>query len=236
MARAALDSGTAKLAATPHLHPDFPGVKVEEIASRCEFLRGELEREQIPLEVVAAAEVSLVWAMDASDEQLARASYGQRGRDLLVETPFSHGVGLDLFISQLVAKGYRITLAHPERNARFQRDLAPLEALVDQGVLLQLNAESLLGSLDGGGPRQAAREILVRGLAHVIASDGHRGSGWRPVSRLASAVEAAAELVGSDRARWMTEDAPAAVLSGAQLPEPPAIIGKPRRRRLFGLR
>ena len=41
----------------------------------------------IDLQVVSGGEVSLLWALDASDEQLLLASYGQRGQDLLIETP-----------------------------------------------------------------------------------------------------------------------------------------------------
>jgi protein-tyrosine phosphatase len=235
MARAAVESGITTIAATPHLHPDFPGVHVAEIHERCEQLRAELEREQIPLEVVSGAEVSLTWALDASDEQLAAASYRQQGHDLLIETPFSQAVGIDRFLHQLRTKGFRITLAHPERNDRFRQDTAPLAALVEQGVLLQLNADSLLGPGGGRSTKRAARELLTGGLAHVIASDGHRGSGWRPVARLAEAVEAATELVGPERANWMAQSAPAAIVNGTELPSAP-VIDRPRRtRRLFRL-
>lgn len=236
MARAAAASGTTTLAATPHLHPDFPGVLVEEIAARCERLRLELERERIQLELVSAAEISLTWALEASDAQLTAASYRQRGRDLLIETPFAQAVGIDRFLHQLQAKGYRITLAHPERNSRFQQDTRPLGALVEQGILLQLNADSLLGPGGTRSTKRAARELLTGGLAHVIASDGHRGAGWRPVTRLAAAVEAAGRLVGPERASWMAETAPAAIVSGTELPTPPAIDQPRRTRRLFGLR
>lgn len=236
MARAAVASGIGTIAATPHVHPQFPDVHIDQIAGRCEQLRQAFELEGIPLAVVPGAEVSLVWAIDATDEQLSLASYGQYGRDLLIETPFSRVVGLDRFIHQLQAKGFRVTLGHPERSPQFQNDLSPLHALVEQGVLLQLNAESLLGSGKRRGNERAARGLLDRGLAHVIASDGHRGTGWRPVTRLAEAVRAAAELIGTERAHWMAQAAPAAILEGAPLPIPPPIHKVGGRRRLFRTR
>ena len=236
MARAAAGAGTATLAATPHLHSDFPGVHVEELGERCAQLRTELERERIALTLISGAEVSLTWALDASAEQLVAASYCQQGRDLLIETPFSQAVGIDRFLHQLRAKGYRITLAHPERNSRFQRDPSPLQELVEHGVLLQVNADSLLGPGGGRTTKRAARELLTRGLAHVIASDGHRGTGWRPVTRLAEAIDAAAELVGPERAAWMAQAVPAAILAGTELPPAPAIDQSRRPRRFFGLR
>jgi protein-tyrosine phosphatase len=223
MARAAFGSGTATLATTPHLHPDFPAVRVEEIASRCQQLREDLDSAGIGLELIAGAEVSLTWALDASDEELLLASYGQRGTDLLIETPFTHVPALDRFLSPLVGKGYRITLAHPERNSACPRNAAPLKPLVEQGVLLQVNAGSLLGPGGGREVRRLSRQLVTDGLAHVIASDGHRASSWRPVTRLAEAIEVAAELVGRDRAMWMAEKAPAAILSGSELPPAPPI-------------
>src|SRR5207237_1138118 len=122
-------------------------------------------------------------------------------------------------VYELRAKGYRITLAHPERNGQLQRDDAAMRALVDQGVLLQLNAESLLGS-NPSGLRGFARRLCQDGLVHVLASDGHRATAWRPVTQLAAAVGTAAELVGPERAQWMTRAVPAAILEGADLPEP----------------
>jgi protein-tyrosine phosphatase len=224
------------IASTPHLRPDFPDVHVGELARRCLQLREAIEQEGMSLDVASGAELSLGWALDASDEQLLLASYGQRGSDLLVETPFTQLVGLDRFLYELRAKGYRITLAHPERNANFQRDDQPLQALAEQGVLFQLNADSLIGSGEGRGARRLARKLLREGLATAIASDGHRATSWRPVTRLAQAIEAVAELVGEERALWLARDAPAAVVSGGELPQAPPISNQRSRRRLFGLR
>jgi protein-tyrosine phosphatase len=180
--------------------------------------------------LVAAAEVALPWALGASDQQLVLASYGQRGTDLLIETPFVQLVGLDRLLYSLQAKGFRITLAHPERSSSFQHDPAPLHALVEAGVLLQLNAESLLGKAARGAKR-LARQLLTQELAHVIASDGHRASSWRPVTVLQDGVSAAAELVGADRAGWLSEGVPAAIVAGTELPPAPPIVGGPRQRR-----
>lgn len=235
MARAAVSVGIGTIATTPHLRSDFPDVHLEEIASRCDVVREALAREGIPLEVIPAAEVSLPWAIEATDEQLALASYGQRATDLLIETPFTGTVGLDRFLSLLRSRGYRVTLAHPERSAQFQRDHGPLRDLVDQGVLLQVNAGSLLGP-GNRGRRRLARTLLEEGLAHAVASDGHRGDHWRPVTLLADGAAAAAELVGEQRARWLAIASPGAIVVGEDLPPAPAVKKAEGRRRLFGRR
>ncbi len=78
-----MEAGIATVAATPHLRADFPLVKVDEIADRCDELQDELHRLGIRLSVVPAGEVSIGWALEASDDALRQASYGQRGTDVL---------------------------------------------------------------------------------------------------------------------------------------------------------
>lgn len=234
MARAAADVGIEVIAATPHLRADFPGVNVKELATRLLSLREALARNEIPLRVAAGAEVSLVWALEADDQHLALGSYGQRGTDLLVETPSGSAAGLDRLLYELRVRGFRVTLAHPERSPEFQREHGPLGELVSQGVLLQVNAESLLETNKRSPLRRVAERLCREGLAHAIASDGHRAASWRPVTRLADAAEAASALVGPERARWMVQAAPAAIIEGVALPQPPPITTPTRRPRLFG--
>jgi protein-tyrosine phosphatase len=221
MARAAAAASTITIAATPHLRIDFPNVKVGELADRCVALRDVIRREQIPLRIVSGAEASLSWALEASDDELTLASYDQRGTDLLIETPGEvAAIGERLY--GLRYRRFRITLAHPERSRHFQRDPKALQRLRDEGILLQVNAESLLF------PRRSATRKLAgylcrEGLAHVLASDGHRAASPRNVAVLAQGVKAAAALVGDARADWMGCVVPEAIISGEQLPDPPAI-------------
>jgi len=232
MLRAAAASGVRTVAATPHLRSDFPDVHVRELADRCEQLRQASARAGIELELVSGAEISVSWALEASDEDLRLASYGQRGHDLLIETPATNILGLDRVLHDLRVKGYRVTLAHPERNPEFRRNDATLRGLVQNGVLLQINADSLLGSRASSGPRRFARELCRTGLGHVLASDGHRAERWRPITVLPAAMGAAAELVGAERAQWMASTA-SAIIDGAPVSTPPEVVSQ-RRWRLFG--
>jgi protein-tyrosine phosphatase len=236
MARAAAEVGTWTLAATPHLRMDFPDVHLDELSGRCQTVTAELEREEIPLRIVCGAEVSLVWALEASEDQLSQATYGQRGTDLLIETPTAGVIGLEQHLYEFRLRGLRITLAHPERSSEFQRKPGQLEELVRQGILLQINSDSLLMGDRRSGTRQLAEHLCQEGLAHALASDGHRASTWRPVTTLARGVEAAAALVGPERAEWMVREAPAAIIAGEELPQPPEVVVRRRRLRRLGRR
>lgn len=233
MLRAATAAGIGTLAATPHLRSDFPRVQVDELERRCRALRDAAVLEGIEIRIVSGAEVSLVWALEASDDQLALATYDQRGTDLLIETPTFNVAGLESLLYQLRTKGLRVTLAHPERNVEFQRDPARLVDLARQGVLLQVNAEALLAGPRRSDADRLARHLCAEGLAHALASDGHRAAGWRPVGFLADAMPAAMALVGAERAHWMTQTSPAAVIAGTELPAAPQVrVGRQRRRLL----
>ena len=222
--RAAAGCGITTLAATPHVRSDFPDVKLGELAARVQALQEEAERESIAVGLVAGAEVSLLWAVEASDDELTLASYGQRGKDLLIETP--HGsAGLARLLHGLRSRGFRVTLAHPERSSEFQRDSSQLAELVRQGILLQIDAASLIGR-QRSPTRRLAATLCRGGLAHAIASDAHRAASWRPVTALADAVAAAATIVGPGRARWMVRDAPGAIVAGVAVPDPPAVDGR----------
>ncbi|HET7050352.1 MAG TPA: CpsB/CapC family capsule biosynthesis tyrosine phosphatase [Solirubrobacteraceae bacterium] len=233
MLRAAATAGIGTLAVTPHLRSDFPNVQVDELDRRCRTLRGACAREGIEIQIVCGAEVSLVWALEASDGELALATYGQRGTDLLIETPTFDVVGLESWLNQLRAKGLRVTLAHPERNVEFQRAPARLADLVRDGVLLQVNAETLLDAGRRSETHRLGRYLCSEGLAHALASDGHRAAGWRPVTCLAKAARIAAALVGPDRAHWMTHAAPEAIITGTTLPDAPEAPNGRRRHRLL---
>lgn len=233
MVRAARGAGIGTLAATPHLRSDFPDVHADELERRCRALREATAHEGIDIRIVSGAEVSLVWALEASDDQLALASYEQRGTDLLIETPTFNVVGLERLLYQLRTKGLRVTLAHPERNVEFQRDPTRLVDVTRQGVLLQVNAETLLDGAGGSDADRLARYLCAQGLVHALASDGHRGAVWRPVGSLADAIPAAVALVGPERAHWMTEISPAAIIDGAEIPAAPQLPTWRQRSRLL---
>jgi protein-tyrosine phosphatase len=227
MARAAVDAGIETMAVTPHLRSDFPEVHVEELAQRCESLREELAWAEVPLTIVAAAEVSLIWALEADEDALRLATYGQRGTDVLIETP-SDVSGLERLLGGVQARGLRVTLGHPERSYTLQGDPGRIAGLRDQGILMQVNAEAVFGRRRTPA-HSLAKRLCREGLADVIASDGHRASSWRPVTAMSAGVAAAEQLVGEPRAHWMASVAPAAIVAGEEIPEPPPIQLAKRR-------
>jgi protein-tyrosine phosphatase len=218
LAAALAGDGVGRVAATPHLRADYPDIRPEELAGRTAALQAALDAHGIALEVVTAGEVSLEWALNASDDELRLVSYGQRGLDLLIETPYGPlPPTFEELLFRITVRGYRILLAHPERNRSFQREPDRLRSLAEMGILLQLTASALASTERRSRTRKLARDLVWDGLAHVIASDSHGSVQRAPLS---AGVAAVSELVPA-RAQWMVTDVPEAILTGEPVPDPP---------------
>jgi protein-tyrosine phosphatase len=235
LARHAETDGVRVIAATPHCRPDHPGVVPAELADRCRELSQQLFDEGVLIRVVPAGEVDLVWALEASDEDLRLVSYGQKGTDLLLETPYSPlPKGFEDLLLELSLKGYRLLLAHPELNPTFQQRPERAIDLVSHGHLLQVTASSLTRSPKQSRSARLARQLVCEGFVHVLASDAH-GAGVPGRASLSEGRSVAARLIGRRRARWMVDTAPAAIIAGQPLPKPPPLTARRRGlRRLTG--
>lgn len=219
--RRAAEAGTRTIAATPHLRDDFPAVRVDAIASACTALQARVPGEW-RVRIVSGAELDLTWALAATTAQLRRASFRGRGTDLLVETPYGDlSDGFEVGLRELRSRGYRLLLAHPERNRSLQRRPERLEALAGDGVLVQLTASSLLRDPERSGSAALAHRLVRSHVATVLASDAHSAGDWRPPG-LQAAV-AVARALAPRRADWMVTVAPAAILAGTPLPAPPGV-------------
>src|SRR5690606_13962192 len=115
-------------------------------------------------------------------------------------------------VARLHALGYRILLAHPERNRTFQQAPARLSQLVRDGVLIQVTAASLVPARRRSRSHELAVQLVEQGMAHVIGSDAHSAGEFRPPN-LSSGVTAA-RAIDARVASWMVLDAPLAILAG----------------------
>jgi len=223
---AALD-GVRALVATPHLRADHPNVVPEELAGRAAGLSAEVAARGFPVEIVPGAEVDLLMAEQLPDERLALASLGGTGDTLLLETPYTElRADFEERVLRLQRRGFRLVLAHPERNRSFQERPRRLKRLVEAGVLTQITAHSVKK------PRSATSTLallaLHEGWAHVLASDAHDVRRRPP--DLYAAIERGEELLRGDTAllRWMTDTVPRALIAGEAVPPRPA--ARPARR------
>jgi protein-tyrosine phosphatase len=119
-------------------------------------------------------------------------------------------------------------LAHPERIEAFQQEPELLMRFVEGGMLSQVTAGSIVGHF-GGRVKRFTNSLLRRGLVHVIASDTHFPGGPRS-PKLSPGVDAAAVIVGPERAQTMVVQTPKAILDDVPVEvEPPTGADHSRR-------
>lgn len=92
---------------------------------------------------------------------------------ILVELPMSGNYPDYIEIMQdLIRIGFKVVLAHPERYATFQKDFNKVLEIVDMGVLLQCNIDSILGRY-GNNAKKTMKLILKYKLVSFMGTDIH---------------------------------------------------------------
>ena len=168
MARMAVDSGVRVMAATPHC-VDGHG---QRILDQVMILRDVLEEEEIPLEIVPGMEIF------GTEDTAAMLLSGRlltlnHSRYPLLEFGFrGSGERETEILRDVIREGYRPVVAHPERYGYIQENPELINLWHHMGCLLQINRGSLLGRF-GSESRYMAMELVGRGFACSVASDGH---------------------------------------------------------------
>lgn len=232
LARVLSDEGVRTVAATPHLRDDYPEVHPTELRARCDQLRQALADADINLSVVPGGEVDLLWALTAPDDDLALVSYGQNGSWLLIETPNGPlPTTFEQSLAELRGRGYRVLLAHPERNEDLQANPERAVELTRDGVAMQITVSVLSRSGRQSKSARLAHSLLERGAVHAISSDAHGATGHRRAPGWKALKTAG---ISTDQIHWMVQEVPAAILSGSPLLPSRAPSTAPARRGFLG--
>ena len=172
MAEIAVADGIDTVVATPHLSTDNP-LSPSEIRAATQAFNEALRQQQIDLVVLPGAEVEAQLQMVESLRGKQLITIGDRGRHLLIETPF---VGIPQFLEQICFElqiaGVTPVLAHPERSELARQQPEVLQRLAERGCLLQVNVDSVLGRA-GRDAKRLAVSLLRTGQAQILASDAH---------------------------------------------------------------
>jgi protein-tyrosine phosphatase len=234
LARVAVAAGTRTILATPHINDDR-SIDAARVAAGLDALRPALAEADIPLEVLPGGEIAM-WRLGDLDDAALRTLALGGGPYLLVESPFSPAIGaFEPLVLDLLGRGHRVLLAHPERCPAFHRDPERLQRLVDAGVLVQITAGSMTGGF-GSTVRRLTATMLRTGVVHVVASDAHDAV-KRPPGLNDGFTSLERELPGlAELQSWMTEQVPRAILDGTPLPERPPLPKEAGFLRRLGLR
>ena len=171
MVDASYADGVRVLFLTPHFRPDMFGDNRESSLLAFRKLQAYAKQQYPNMVLRLANELhfnrdSISWL----DQGMCRPI---GGRYVLVD--FSGRTEKQVImggLSRMLANGYVPILAHPERYEKLSRSLEELQELRDNGVLLQMDAQSPLGGF-GLGVRMRASTMLRKGLVDFVGSDAH---------------------------------------------------------------
>lgn len=167
--------GITKMMATPHF---TLGEDVDEFIKMRDRRLEELkeEAEEVGIELKAGAEVYITDEL-FNEDKLNRLTLGDS--DVILAEFRYHGLRAEDFIEyidKILESGLRVLVAHPERYSYLIHNKVLVDALLDRGVMLQINAISLFSDTDEG---DFARAAVRCGIAEVIGSDIHHAASRR---------------------------------------------------------
>src|SRR5437868_5193189 len=145
LARVLVQEGIHTAIATPHFNDQFPQRSAAEVQVLVHELQQVLDRQGIPLRLFAGHE-ALIKPGLVDDIRAGRLATLNGSRYLLLELWNSAWLPeTERAIFELRAFGIVPIIAHPERYRAIQQDFHRLTALLQQGVLAQMMASSLIG-------------------------------------------------------------------------------------------
>jgi protein-tyrosine phosphatase len=210
MARQAVAEGVRIQACTPHIYPGVYPNTGPDILARVAWFQSLLEYEEIPLRVVAGADVhiapDLVQRIRSGDVLTLGGS-----RYILIEPP--HHVlppRTEEIFYNLQAAGYHPILTHPERMTWIDQRYDLIRNLAKSGVWMQLTAGAITGRF---GPRALhwSERMLDDGLVQIVATDAHDPVHRRPA--WSDTLLALRARVGTEETEMLVNVRPAAVLA-----------------------
>lgn len=216
MARLAVADGISTVVCTPHQCGNYSCNQTDTIRCSVDTLQDALHQAQIPLKILPGADVRIESDLVAELRADQILSLADQKCHVLLELPHELYFPLEKLHRHLKAEGVTGILSHPERNQGLLNQPDLIKPLVEQGLLMQLTAGSLVGTF--GEQVQKFSDYLIRnGLIHFISTDAHGPKRRRPL--LSRAFERAARLVGEKTAIELCHDNPLCVVKGHQVPD-----------------
>jgi protein-tyrosine phosphatase len=164
--------GIRRSIATPHIIGDMYRNTPETINAALEKVKAACKKNNIDMELSAAAEYMLDdYFMELLEKRSPLLTLHKN--ILLTEISYSTAPdNLEAIVADIIAAGYQPVLAHPERYFFYHRNFEKYYRLKEIGFHLQVNLLSLTGYY-GSGVKKAARFILEKDLAVLVGTDLH---------------------------------------------------------------
>lgn len=208
MLKIAAETGTTDIVATPHSDDRFRYDRVEVERQIAELNEATGNRPFIHRGCDFHLSIDNVQACLADHRQF---TINGRGYLMLEFADTIIPPSTESVLRQLLERGAVPVVTHPERNPILRQSTERLRDWMDQGILVQVTAQSLTDRF-GASAQNAAWNWLRKGMVHVLASDAH-DTRHRP-PRLDLAHELVSGKMGTDAADLLLLHNPQAILEG----------------------
>jgi len=167
-----VDLGYEKIVTTPHIMCDYYNNTPDKILKGLDELREELLKENINIDISAAAEYNLDDGLQGLIDKKEILTFGDN--HVLFELPFlQEPRNLQEIIFNFQMAGYKPILAHPERYTFWYDEFDKYDELKSRGVLLQMNLLSLTNHYSPQ-TRKVAEKMVDANLIDAVGTDCHR--------------------------------------------------------------
>lgn len=163
--------GFTKIITTPHIMSDFYPNTSEKLQEGFILLKKQLEEQQVNVQFEVAAEYFLDEHFERLLDQNDILTFGDNY--VLIEMSFIEpNRNLHQIVFNLITKGYKPILAHPERYPYYVGRLDKLEEIIDMGCKLQVNLLSLTHYY-GKAVNKLALQLFTNNMVDFVGSDLH---------------------------------------------------------------
>ena len=167
-----IDLGYKKVITTPHVMSDYYKNNPEIILSGLNHVRKEIKKQNLNIEIEAAAEYNLEPEFEKLLDDGKLLSFGAEKYLLFELSFFDEPLRLNETIWKMIEKGFRPVLAHVERYGYWHNNYDKIEEMINRGVKLQLNIGSVTGAY-GPEVKKFAERLIKNEIIDFVGSDCH---------------------------------------------------------------
>lgn len=216
MARVAVEDGIEQMVCTPHWVLGKYENDQQTVLQRLAEFEERLAAQKIPLKVHPGMELRIDTSIpDRLKDGRLRTLNNGSGYVLLELPDEAIPDNIHDFFWNLQISGYRPVLSHVERNPYFLENPSRLSRWVENGILMQITAASLLEGF-AEEIREFAFFLVEHRLVHMLVTDTHSLRMRKP--QLSGARRVIENLAGSEMAARMVFDTPQRILKGEHVP------------------
>jgi protein-tyrosine phosphatase len=215
LCRALVADGVRTVVATPHQLGRYEGRNGgQQIRQAVKRLNQALREVEMPLTVLAGADVRIDERIPELLESNEVLAVGDVGRYLLLELPHEVFVDPHALLARLAERGLTAVITHPERHGFLARNPDTVQRWAEYRPCLQITAASFGG---GFGPlaQEAAWAFLHEPLPVLAATDAHDTTSRAP--RMTEAYMLLTQRLGRSAAQMICVENPQRVVSGQDL-------------------